>query len=242
VKFPRSSFRIVRLIVLGYLHQGGSAQRPVSLSAVAAATGLNLTMVSANNGALADLGVLQREKGGSYSLTKEGSEVARALEFEEPELLKRSLGPLLLRSDAIASALNAVRIRNGMTEDAFVSQLALASGEPKSASLIAGARAILEMLIATGLVAQEGDRVSAPKQRTVDDGDKQASSVTTEPMNEASEEKRDLNVAMRVRVTVELTAADLVDDSTYAKLRQRLRELGVGEPTRHQKPEADAEA
>ena len=94
MKLPVSSFKVLRMIILGYLHQGGADRKPAGLKAVEGATGVASTKISGNNGALADLGIIEREGNAGYRLTPKGLEVARALEFEERELTKRALGSL----------------------------------------------------------------------------------------------------------------------------------------------------
>lgn len=56
---PRSSFKLLRLILIGYLHEGGNGRKPSGPTDVGRAVGLDPTLVSRNNGALAALGLLE---------------------------------------------------------------------------------------------------------------------------------------------------------------------------------------
>jgi hypothetical protein len=225
MKLPRSSFRILRIILLGYLHQGGSSRKGVGLDAVAKSTGLNRTLVSANNAALAELGIIAREKGGSYSLTAEGSQVARALEFEEPELTKQSLVPLLAGNDTISATLNVLRVRGPMLVDAFANQLLISAGEPKTASAQTGARAVIEMLSAAGLLDLDGDRVIAPAQRP-ETATQTETEVVFEPETATPvRESQGSGHAFQIGVQVVVASADLLNEETLERLLAALRRI-----------------
>jgi predicted transcriptional regulator len=225
MKLPRSSFKILRMLILGYLHQGGSGRKPVTAEAVGKATGLNRTMVSANNKPLAEFGIIERAKGGLYGLTERGVEVARALEFEEPELIRRSLGTLLAENETVSSSLNTLRVRGGLDADAFANHIALA--------------AVIEMLTAAGLVQRDGEHVRAASPSRVP-------SVESEPEPEAEPSETDaelgatnvvagppLGVAhgaaerggVLINIDVTITGAELADPETGDRILERIREL-----------------
>ena len=239
MKLPRSSFKILRMLILGYLHQGGSGRKPVTAEAVGKATGLNRTMVSANNKPLAEFGIIERAKGGLYGLTERGVEVARALEFEEPELIRRSLGTLLAENETVSSSLNTLRVRGGLDADAFANHIALAAGEAKSKGALVGARAVIEMLTAAGLVQRDGEHVRAASPSRVP-------SVESEPEPEAEPSETDaelgatnvvagppLGVAhgaaerggVLINIDVTITGAELADPETGDRILERIREL-----------------
>lgn len=232
MKLPRSSYKILRIILLGYLHAGGSSRKAATLDAVARATGLNRTLVSSNNAGLADLGIIERVKGGAYALTPEGNDVARALEFEEPELIKRSLSGLLTRQEAVSAALNMLRVRGSTTPDTLANQLLLNAGEPKSASAQTGARAIIDLLELAGLVAIDGDRVELVPPRV---GTEHVREVVDEVGASKEEEPEEIQkpqhktTGLQVTIAVSLTSEDLLDEDRLVRLRaaiDRLTERG----------------
>jgi hypothetical protein len=233
MKLPRASFKLLRMILLGYLHQGGSDRRPASRDAVAKATGVNADVISANNKALLDLGLVERAKGGAYRLTPPGAEAARALEFEEAELIKRSLGPLLASNTTVGSMLNTLRVRGGMDMDAFVNHVAMAAGEPRSGPALTGARTLTEMLIAAGLARRDGERLVASAS-TRDPGelpergrfDADDQSAEPRPLPGATE-AIDLGgtIPISIRVDLSLTGADLSDAQSARRVLEVVREL-----------------
>jgi predicted transcriptional regulator len=223
MKLPRSSFKILRLILLGYLHEGGSARKPTPLQALARATGLATTVISSNNGSLSSLGLIERSKGGTYSLTQEGSEFARALEFDEAELMRRSAYSLLAGDESVNSVLNKLRIRGPMPVDQFLNHLVFTSGEPKTPATTTGARAFADLLALAGLISLDGDRVELgtpsisppPGKPSADDLDAiERTAAEAEPA-----------AWTPVQVVLQVTAADLVDPERLELLIAALRRL-----------------
>ena len=228
---PRSGYKILRLIIIGYLHQGGSERKPASYDEVSKASSVSPTMVSGNNKALAALGIL--EKSGQrrgYRLTEDGYELARALEFEESELTRRSLTPLLAGNPKIGQALNALRTRGGMSVEDFAKHLLIVVGASNTRVNMTGARTIIEMLATAGLLEQADDQLTA-----IRPDHEEASSETTVVQDENDEEEeaargdevpeRGQRVPFAIRIEISLNSDDLIDDERFAAISERLTHL-----------------
>jgi hypothetical protein len=237
MKLPVSSFKVLRIIILGYLHQGGSNRQAASLRDVEKSTGVRHTVISGNNGALADLGLIERQEGRGYRLTEPGLEVARALEFEEPELTKRALGSVLTQNREIPQALNMLRVRGEMESEAFAKHLMLTLGQERATPTTqTGARALIDMLSEAGLVRVEGDRIfpaSAPEpalaspEEQVDDvgtfpSDRDQLSPVVGPADVAIEKPQH---GITISISVTLSADDLADSGRAEAILHTLRRL-----------------
>lgn len=239
MKLPVSSYKVLRMIILGYLHQGGADRKPASLGDVEKSTGITTTMVSGNNGALADLGIIHKEGNSGYRLTDSGLDVARALEFEEPQLTRRALGELLRQSDAIGQFLNSLRVRGSMTAEAATRQLLLSSGQTRSTGpALTGARAVLDMLLAAGLAHLDGDEVRAtlgPTSHLDVDEDSESPNAQAEDepvlLTQRQELVEDLSPgaapAVTVSIEIALTGDDLSDAERSATIIEAIRSLAA---------------
>lgn len=239
MKLPVSSFKVLRMIILGYLHQGGADRKPAPLKAVQKSTGVAMTKISSNNGALADLGLIEKEGNAGYRLTEHGLEVARALEFEEPELTKRALRSLLQGNDTISQALNLLRVRGGLDADALAKHLMMSSGEAKAtAAAQTGARALIDMMLEAGLVEQDGDFVAAlstrPGPARSDGAQHEDGEQPEEPMSVERPQPLQNSTAVAVplqegvigiSVEISLTGDDLADTGRSQRILEALRRL-----------------
>jgi hypothetical protein len=162
---PRSSFKLLRLILLGYLHEGGKDRKPASGPNVGRAVGLDPTIVSRNNAPLAALGLLESGEGRRWRLTEGGVEVARALEWDAPEDVRDTLAEILRSNEFVQRIVTYIRAQGGADPEQVVSQIARAAGVRKTPEYLTGARALLELITAAGLVAPDGDTVRVPAAR-----------------------------------------------------------------------------
>lgn len=224
MQLPRSSYKILRLILLGYLHQGGSGRKASTLKALERATGVNTTQISANNKALADMGLIEIQ-GGSYHLTEDGYEVARALEFEESQLIGRALRPTLLSVETINDAVNTVKIRRKMDTDSFLTHLAHTAGEKNTGPVLTGARAVLDLLEAAGVLETDGDSVWVAESgdvKVVDESEDLPLEATMPPQPTS---RHRIERVADIQVTLEITTEELLDPDKLDGLVRALRKL-----------------
>jgi hypothetical protein len=162
---PRSSFKLVRLIVIGYLHEGGNDRKPAGPTDVGRAVGLDPTIVSRNNAPLAALGLLESAENRRWRLTEGGVEVARALEWDAPEDARETLAEIFRSNEFVQRIVTYVRAQGGVDADQVVSQMARTAGVKKTSEYLTGARALLELMSVAGLLVPDGDTVRVPARR-----------------------------------------------------------------------------
>jgi hypothetical protein len=141
---PRSSFKLLRLILIGYLHEVGPDRKGSGSGQIGAAIGLDATIVSRNNAFLAAVGLIEPAENRRWRLTEAGVDVARSLEYDAQEELRESLGTLLDSNDFVRRIATFVRGRGGVDEDQVVAHIARLAGVRRSSEFLTGARALLE--------------------------------------------------------------------------------------------------
>ena len=179
---PRSSFKLLRLILIGYVHEGGNDRKPAGPSDVGQAVGLDPTLVSRNNAALAALGLLESAENRRWRLTEGGVTVARALEYEAEDDVREALTEILKSNAFVQRVATFVRAQGGVDENEVVSHMARTAGVKKTSEFLTGARALLELMYAAGLVEHDGDTVRVPPpRREVQATNRPASDKPTSP-------------------------------------------------------------
>jgi len=158
---PRSSFKLLRLILIGYLHEGGNDRSPAGPTEVGSAVGLDTTLVSRNNAFLAAVGLLESAENRRWRLTEGGVEVARALEWDAPEV-GDTLATILRSNDFVQRIVTYVRAQGSVDADQVIAQIARAAGVRKTSEYLTGARALFELMSIAGLVMPDGDMVRVP--------------------------------------------------------------------------------
>jgi hypothetical protein len=158
---PRSGFKLLRLILIGYLHEGGNDRKPAGPTDVGRAVGLDPTLVSRNNAPLAALGLLERAENRRWRLTEGGVEVARAFEWDTPEV-GDALAAILRSNEFVQRIVTYVRAQGVVDQEQVVAQMARAAGVKRTSEYLTGARALLELMSVAGLLAPDGDSVRVP--------------------------------------------------------------------------------
>src|SRR6476661_7832223 len=113
--------------------QFGEPQPP---SEVGRILSIHETSISRNGAFLTGVGVLEGVR--RKALTPSGRALARALEHEMPDEIRRTWREILTENDFIQKVLAAVRIRKGMERTALQSHIAYSSGQSKSPSVMTG--------------------------------------------------------------------------------------------------------
>jgi hypothetical protein len=162
---PRSSFKLLRLILIGYLHEGGRDRKASGPTDISRAIGLDPTLVSRNNAPLAALGLLESAESRRWRLTDGGVEVARALEYDAESDLREALFDIFKSNAYIQRVATFVRAQGGVDESEVVFHMARTAGVKRTSEFLTGARALLELMYAAGLVEHDGDTVRIPPPR-----------------------------------------------------------------------------
>jgi hypothetical protein len=109
-------------------------------------------MVSSNNGFLVSLGVI--EGGNAKHLTPIGVRAALALDHPGAPEAMEAWTDVAQGNPDLERIVDAVRIRQGMDEDALLSHIVLSAGVPKTSRWLTGARTVVDILQFAGLVVE----------------------------------------------------------------------------------------
>ena len=129
---------------------------------------MNKTAISANNAFLTNVGLI--EGGRSKAATDEGRDLAKALEHELPDEIQDRWAAVVGGNDFLEKMAAAVKVRGKMESAALESHIAYSAGEAKSGPVMTGARAVVDILRAAGVVRESegqlvaGGRVKQPLQ------------------------------------------------------------------------------
>jgi hypothetical protein len=152
---PQSSYKEVAKIIKAY---GTFASETVP-SEVGKVAVMHETVVSRNNRFLTAIGVLEGVR--KKRVTERGRALAQALEYEMPEEIKTKWQDIVSNSDFLQKLIAAVRIRKGMDEASFEAHVAYSAGQPKTSGVMAGARAVVEILKAAEALREEDGKLTS---------------------------------------------------------------------------------
>jgi hypothetical protein len=228
-RLPRSSYEQLVRIIQAY----GQFNAEATLDEVANIAGTQRTVVSANNGFLADTGLLAG--GNKKILTDPGRGLARALEFDNQEDTQRLWREVISDTDFFRSVLSAVRIRRGMDASTLQTHIAYSAGLPKNKGVMTGAACVIDVLEVAGLLREdEGKLVAVPAEdveaRDVSVVSPSANEAEMPPPPQVGEERGPVVVRGRPGVQIQIQiacSADEIEDLA-PKLRKLLEELEVG--------------
>ncbi len=234
---PGSSYKELIKIIQGYGRTGTEA----TLADVARLTAMNETVISGNNKFLIAIGVV---KGGKKkTITPIGMELATSLEHNLPEETAANWRAIIEATDFLQKVIAAVRIRKGMDESSLESHVAYSAGQPKTPGVATGARTVVDILTAAGLLKEEGGNLiaSTPEPRPIPETVEKSLSIS-DSMSMRDSVQPQLSPAARldgvqlnIDVTVQCTPKDL--DELGHKLRKVLQDFN--QPL---KPEKKTEA
>lgn len=159
-RLPSSSYAEFVKIVKAY----GQFDAPASLDDVSKMVGLGSTVISGNAGFLVGVGIL--ESGSKKSPTAIGKTLARSLEHDMPDEIRRCWREVVFDSDFLSKLLTAIRIRNGMDVSTLESHIAYSAGQPKKKHIMTGARTVIDILRAAELVIESDGKVTVAASAT----------------------------------------------------------------------------
>ena len=161
IKLPRSSYEELCKIAKAY----GRLQKPASLDEVSHLCAMGKTVISANNAFLAIIGLI--EGGKAKIATERGRSLAIALEHEIPDEIQSNWATVVRENEFLDKMASAVKIRGKMEGSALEAHIAYSAGEAKSGQVMTGARAVVDILRAAGVVREhDGQLVASGAQST----------------------------------------------------------------------------
>lgn len=233
---PGSSYKELIKIIQGYGRIGGEA----SLADVAQLTAVPETTISANNKFLVAIGVV---KGGKKkTISPIGTELATALEHNLIEEAAAKWRAVIDATDFLQKVIAAVRIRKGMDESSLESHVAYSAGQPKTPAVATGARTVVDILSAAGLLKDDGGTLIAttPEPRPIPETVEKSLSISDSltaadsslVQGSFARSTRIGGVQLNIDVTVQCTPNDL--DDLGHKLRKVLQDFN--EPDKKPEP------
>lgn len=226
VKLPRSSYEELCKVIKAY----GRVEKPANLDEVNALAGVGKTVVSANNAFLSSIGVI--DGGKAKQATGLGKELGRALEHELPEKTQAAWREIVENNEFLRKMALALKIRKTMEESAFVSHIAYSAGEPKSGYAMTGARAVIDILRASGLIRESEGKLTttegpdAPGRPTLTPptADRPAGETIGDAPRHAQVSALQPNPSVHIELRIDAKPDEL--DGLAPKLRKFLEELG----------------
>lgn len=199
-RLPRSSFAELSKIVAAYANFGD----PAPLDELAKLAVINRTIVSSNNAFLSAVGLV--EGGKAKQPTHLGKQLGLAITHCVGNEEASAWREVVTGNDFLSKLVLAVKIRKGMDQTALESHIAFSSGERKTPQVMAGARAVVEILLRSGLlrVNDEGIVEVAEPTATPPAPPQDIPSAATEaqesPVSPHDDTPRDLSISVRVNI------------------------------------------
>lgn len=228
VKLPRSSYEEFTKIIKAY----GQSREAASLDDISKLSAVGRTVVSGNNAFLSAIGVI--EGGNAKSATSQGKALALALMHEIPNEIQSSWQRIVEESPFLKNMVLAVRIRRGMSVQNFISHIAFSSGEKKSAKVLTGAKTVVDIIRASGLVREKDDKIIPVTEVVLEGGPDESGPTSDEPTSTSDAVSISLPSAPQTATGVSVTIQLRVDakpeelDGLGKKLRDLLSDLSAG--------------
>ena len=211
-KLPRSSYDEICKIIKAY----GRLTQPASLDEVAKLCAMNKTAISANNAFLGNIELI--EGGQKKSATSKGSDLAKALEHELPDQIRESWARVVRDNEFLGKMAAAVKIRGKMDSSTLESHIAYSSGEAKSGPVMTGARAVIDMLRAAGVVREhEGQLIATEAKTSPDETTQQIQTIIPRSVDQTT------GASLHIELRIDAKPSEL--DGLGMKIQQLLREL-----------------
>ncbi len=225
---PRSSFEELQKILRGY----GSAPDNSSLDALSKITGINPTVISQNNKFLSDIGLITGTV--TKTATDLGKKLGRALDHKQADDCQLYWKEAVQTNEKVAGLVTTVRIKGGMSEKDLSDHVLYVSGQKNNPKNKTGARCVVDVLLAAGLLEEADGKLSvatssasdaAPELRAIG-----PSTPSTSPPNEAPVAStsvlpdRSASAVPQVVINIQLHLPETEDANVYEKLFKALRE------------------
>jgi len=225
-RLPGSSYSELVKIIQAY----AKVKEDASLSEVSRAISIHTTQISRNTGFLVDIGVLSG--GQKKGITPPGRQLANALELEMPDEIRDNWRRIVQPVDFLDKVLAAVRIRKGMDRPTLQAHIVYSAGRSKTATVLAGAVAVIDVLRAAELLIEEnGKFVAAPDsgrepyepldmERSIPPGAQPRTPPKTPVLSTES-----AGVSIQIQLQLQCTPDDL--DELAPKLRRLIESLSA---------------
>jgi hypothetical protein len=227
-KLPQSSYEELVRVIKAY----GGVSEPISLMEASSRSALNPTSISRNAGFLTATGIL--EAGKKKVATPYGKELSRALEHNIVDEIKRCWKMVLSGNDFFEKLLSAIRIRNGMDEDTLQAHIAYSAGQPKKEKIMTGARTVIEVLKAAGLIIESDGKITTTIETKEELPSQAKRDYKQKPPSFEQRKSRELEeqlegVALRLIVQVNINCSPTDLEGLAGKVNSFIEELSTSQ-------------
>lgn len=160
VNLPASSITELEKIIKAYGHIGKEAD----LDTLSKLTGIGRTTISPNNPFLVDTNIITSGK--KKKITAIGEKLARALDHKHNDDTRECWAEIIAAHEYLSNLVSTVRIKGSLTEEEAANHALYASGQKNIKANRTGARAVIDILLASGLVLSEGDVLTVSKNQS----------------------------------------------------------------------------
>lgn len=166
-ELPRASYRTFCSIIKSFI-AAKAHETSVSVKRIASYAGRHPTIISQNIAAMAFLGIVTKEKGSTYKLTKDGVDLAYSIDYNDEEGTSAAFRSIVLKNDFLRSLVFSVKNRGTISNYELRAEIA------KRAKIISrdrrattGAQTVIDILVTSGLLEKEGDNI-VPTERVAE--------------------------------------------------------------------------
>ena len=163
VNLPSSSLTEIEKIIKAYGHLGKEAD----LDTLSKLTGIGKTTISPNNPFLVDLEIVSSGK--KKKISELGARLARALDHGHAEDAAKCWHEIVVSSEFFSNLVSTIRIKGSMSIEDAASHALYASGQKNTKANRTGARAVLDILIASGAVLEDAGALKVSRKEAEDD-------------------------------------------------------------------------
>ena len=215
-RLPGSTYEGLVNIIVAY----GTRDEAAGPGDVSKLDAVHQSSVSRTNAFLVGIGILRGER--EKIVTRQGRELALALEHRGQESIKRNWREIVSTNEFLQNVVAAVKLREGMLYATVQAYIAHAAGQPRNKPVMTGAGAIIEILKVADLLKEQDGEIVA----TVDEEFDEKTSTTSPGMPDPAEisistspESPGVNIHVHVQCT-----PDEIEDLA-PRLKALLREL-----------------
>lgn len=231
---PGSSYEELSKIIQAY----GHIKEKAGVDQVGNLAGIHKTTVSRSSKFLTDAGLIS--SGAQKAPTELGRKLARALEHKVADDIQRHWREAVSQNEKFSQLVTTLRIKSGMDEKTFSEHILYVSGQQKSKQAETGARTVVDILVASGMILEENGALSVSKVSVINsdqdskvDGpvaalkDFEATGPKVEaemPTHTSADAVVSVSPTPQVTINIQLQIPEASDPDTYDRLFKALAE------------------
>ncbi len=224
-KLPISSTGEVKKLIIAY----SKSKSPASLAELAKLTGMNVTMISGNNGFLDSIRVIQG--GNSKEATVIGKKLGLAFANNIESEIESNLRQLIEANDFLESMITALGIKPRTSED-FQSHFAYSLGKELKGNIATGTRTIVDFLKAGGAI-EEREGLLYPKLQSQKDEVKEDKPVESPHISVEDQGKNNTSLSKQLtgklgnnvtlNINIQLTIPETENEKVYESFFEAMK-------------------